>query len=197
LAAFTVPRAGLSTASVVDAALAIVDESGPGALTLAAVAARCGVATPSLYKHVASLGELTRLVRLRVGRELGEVFATATANHNQGAEDAVRSLARAYRGFARAHPHRFVFYQTPPDPSDAEATAVANAAVSVVVGALAPLGLSGDLAIHAARCVRASVQGFATLEASGGFGLPLDLDVTFEHLLTILLTGLTALPSRT
>ena len=101
-----------------------------------------------------------------------------------------------YRDFARTHPHRFIFYQTPPDPSDEEATAIADAAVGVAVGVLAPLGLTGDLAIHAARCVRAAVQGFATLEASGGFGLPLDPDVTFEHLLTILLTGLSALPGR-
>jgi len=61
-----VPRAGLSTDGVVDVALAIVDEQGPEALSLSVVAARAGVAAPSLYKHVASLAELRS--RVEIGR---------------------------------------------------------------------------------------------------------------------------------
>ncbi|WP_228718230.1 TetR family transcriptional regulator [Kitasatospora acidiphila] len=40
------PRAGLNPDAVVDHALALIDEDGPDALTLAAVAARAGVAAP-------------------------------------------------------------------------------------------------------------------------------------------------------
>ena len=60
------PRAGLSTDGVVDVALAIVDEQGPEALSLSVVAARAGVAAPSLYKHVASVAELRSRVAAAV-----------------------------------------------------------------------------------------------------------------------------------
>jgi len=55
------PRAGLSSDAVVAIPLDVVDGEGPAALTLAAVAVRAGVATPSLYKHVASLAGLGSL----------------------------------------------------------------------------------------------------------------------------------------
>ncbi|MBC7559896.1 MAG: helix-turn-helix transcriptional regulator, partial [Dermatophilaceae bacterium] len=63
------PRTPLSTASVVDAAIELVDQQGRGALTLAAVAKRTGVATPSLYKHVSSLESLRQKVSARVTGE--------------------------------------------------------------------------------------------------------------------------------
>ena len=66
------PRAGLSTASVVDAAVELVDERRRGVLTLAAVASRTGVATPSLYKHVRNLEALQQKVSARVTAELAQ-----------------------------------------------------------------------------------------------------------------------------
>lgn len=48
------PRAGLSPEAVVDAAVAVVDAGGPGALTLAAVAGRAGVATSCTSMSVIS-----------------------------------------------------------------------------------------------------------------------------------------------
>ncbi|MDP9028475.1 MAG: TetR family transcriptional regulator, partial [Actinomycetota bacterium] len=60
------PRAGLSRVAVTDIAVALVDSAPNGfaGLTLAAVAARAGVAVPSLYKHIGSLAELRRAVAL-------------------------------------------------------------------------------------------------------------------------------------
>ena len=52
------PRAGLTPATVVDAAIALVDRDGPDALTLAAVADRLDVRAPSLYNHVDGLDDL-------------------------------------------------------------------------------------------------------------------------------------------
>src|SRR5690606_6751367 len=63
--AVPVPRAGLSHDAVVRLAVEVVDEAGATGfadLTLAKVAARAGVAAPSLYKHVGSLADLRREV---------------------------------------------------------------------------------------------------------------------------------------
>jgi AcrR family transcriptional regulator len=99
------PRSRLSTAAVVSAAVELVDERGPGELTLAAVARRTGVATPSLYKHVRSVEVLQQKVSARVTAELANALSTAIAGRS-GA-DAVRSLASAYRDYALSFPGRY------------------------------------------------------------------------------------------
>lgn len=63
------PRAGLTPAAVTRLALEELDECGLEALTLRAVAARAGVATPSLYKHVQSLEHLKDLMAVSVLEE--------------------------------------------------------------------------------------------------------------------------------
>ena len=50
-------------------------------------------------------------------------------------------------------------------------------------------GLDGADAVHATRCARALAHGFASLEASGGFGLPEDLDETYERLIRMFLAS--------
>jgi hypothetical protein len=55
---------------------------------------------------------------------------------------------------------------------------------------LAGWGFEGDDALHRVRVIRAALHGFVSLEAGGGFGLPLDLDASFELLIDVLVTGL-------
>ena len=59
-----------------------------------------------------------------------------------------------------------------------------------VLMVLAAYQLSGQDAIHAVRGLRSMVHGFATLEASGGFGIPLDLDTSFQRLIQGYIAGL-------
>lgn len=185
------PRAGLTPDRVVDAALAIVDESGAGALTLARVAHRTRVAPPSLYRHVAGLPGLRRLVQLRVLGELDEALRAATLGRS--GEPALRALVTAYRDYLRAHPHRHRFVETAPDPGDPEGQALADRVVEVAFAALRGYGLTGSAAVHATRCLRSAVHGFLLLEATGGFGRPEDIDTTFEHLLDMIAYGVSAL----
>src|ERR671917_339849 len=51
---------GLSADLAVAAAIAIADEHGLGAVTMAAVAERCGFTTMSLYRHVEGKDDLMR-----------------------------------------------------------------------------------------------------------------------------------------
>jgi AcrR family transcriptional regulator len=184
-------RAGLSTAAVVTAAIEIIDERGAGALTLAAVAADAGVATPSLYKHVGGLPELRTLVGRRILDELAERF-TAAALGRSG-EDAVAALMRAYRAYAVERPARYAVMPLDPlhDPGLAES---GRRLFDVTLAVLRGCGLTGEPAIHAARCLRTVVHGFASLESGGGFGLPADLDRTYDELIGMVLAWL--VPTR-
>ena len=54
------PRAGLTPERIIGQAATVADEVGLDRLTLAAVAQRCGVSLPGLYKHVSGLEEVKR-----------------------------------------------------------------------------------------------------------------------------------------
>ena len=184
------PRVGLTTDAVVDLALTLVDEAGPDALTLAKVAERAGVAAPSLYKHVKNLADLRRLIDLKVVTEMAETLRASATGREGG--DAVAALADAYRAYLRRYPNRSQALVTAPDESDAELSRATHAVADVVFAVLRPFGFDQAQAVHGTRCLRAAVQGFAGLEASGGFGRPEDVDKSFEVLKTMLVQGLTA-----
>ena len=181
------PRVGLNGDAVVDAALAVVDESGPQALTLATVAARVGVATPSLYQHVAGLAHLRARVAARVLTEMTAVATDAVVGRS--GDDAVASLMRRMREYAVAHPHRYAAVPADPmhDPALAEP---AEKFLRVFLAVLRGYDLSGPAAVHATRCLRVIVYGFAAIESSGGFGLAEDPAETYEHLIDMYLTSL-------
>jgi AcrR family transcriptional regulator len=181
------PRAGLSPDAVVDVALAIVDEQGADALTLAAVASRAGVAPPSLYKHVGSLAHLRSLVGVRVLQELASVLTSAAVGRSD--DDAVASLMRAFRAYVVSHPARYAAVS--PDPlGDPELQTAGQAMLDVFFAVLRGYGLGRSDAIHAVRRARVIVHGFATIESSGGFGLAEATDETYEQLIAMFLNSL-------
>jgi AcrR family transcriptional regulator len=183
------PRAGLAAETVVDAAAALADAEGLDALTLTRLASRLGVQPPSLYAHVGGLPDLRRRLAGRGARELAAVLGSAAAGRARG--DALAAVARAYRAYACAHPGTYAAAQraTDLDPADGEAV------VDVVLAVLRGYGLEGDDGVHATRIVRSALHGFAALETGEGFGIPLDLDETFERLVGVLDQGLTARPA--
>lgn len=189
----TVPRAGLSRDEVVRLALRLVDEGGPTGfhdLSLTRVASAAGVATPSLYKHVASLARLQQEVALVCTRDLADVCAAASVGRSEA--DALRSLAVAIRNFARAYPGRYAALQVGPDPDDpaqAELRAEASRVVGVIAAVLQGFGLPESRTIDAVRAARSALHGFVSIELAGGFRLPEDLDRSFDTLVELLIEG--------
>lgn len=181
------PRAGLNPAAVVDAALAVLDDTGVDGLSLAAVAAHTGVATPSLYKHVKGLGGLRDMVGVRVLDELAERCERAAMGRST--DDALAAVLHAYRQYALEYPHRYAALpqQSTHDPELARA---GERAVAVFLAVLRGYGLDGSDAIHATRGLRAAAHGFVLLEIGGGFGLPEKLDDSYRALIDTLAAGL-------
>jgi AcrR family transcriptional regulator len=182
------PRAGLSTAAVVAAAADIADAEGLDGLTLARLAAAVGVRTPSLYNHVGSLDDVRRGIALVGLREIGDALRDAAVGRAR--DDALVAMAHAYRAYARAHPGRYAATQRAPAADDRELIEAAAKAVDVLLAILRGYGLEGDDAIHAARAVRSALHGFVTLEAGGGFGIPVELDQSFERMVAAVARGL-------
>ena len=185
------PRVGLSREAVVAEAARAADELGLDRLTLAVVAQRVDVKLPSLYKHVRGRDDLHRHLAILALDELATALGEAAVGRSRG--DALEALATAYREYAKRRPGLYAAGAIQaPATDDAEHQAAAEAVYRVVVAVLAGYDIVGDGAVDATRILRAALHGFVSLEAGGGFGLPRDVDRTFDRLIA----GLDAALSR-
>lgn len=182
------PRRGLDTRQVIDAALAIADRDGLDAVTIAGVASVLGVRAPSLYHHVPGRDGLLRAIALRGLHELTASLQAAAAG--RAGNEALAATALAYREYAHAHPGAYVATLRAPAPGDPEHEQAGRAAVEVVSAVLREWHLDEEDTLHAVRVIRSALHGFVSLEAAGGFALALDLDVSFERVIETLAAGL-------
>lgn len=100
------------------------------------------------------------------------------------------ALADAYHRFAQEHPGLYAMTVRAPDPADAAMAAASTEVLAVIKAVLAPYGLDAATTIHTIRGFRAIVHGFVALENLGGFGLPVDVEATFHHLIAMFVGGL-------
>ena len=181
-------RVGLDRATVIEAAAKLVDEEGIAQLSLGHLAERLGIRTPSLYNHVAGLPGLKHDLAIYCLRDLIDRITRATIGKSR--TEAIVALAHAYRAYAREAPGRYALTLQAPDPDDREVQAIAQQTVDVVRAVLAPYKLSEEEAIHAIRSLRSIVHGFISLEVAGGFGMPVDLDASFQWHVNLFVAGL-------
>lgn len=181
------PRAGLSGPVVVAGAAKLADEVGLDRLTLAMVAKHFGVALPSLYKHVSGLDALQQKISALATAELAEEVTIAVAG--RAGADGLRAIASAWRGYAKRHPGRYPAVQRVPDAADPEHVAAGAKVVGAVYAVLRGYGLDGDDLVDATRALRSAVHGFVMLEMTGGFGLPQDVDRSFDRLVSMMDKG--------
>ncbi len=176
---------------MVRTAYALVDSNGPHALTLATLAAVLGVRTPSLYNHIDGLPGLQRDLALMGARDMARALTGATVGRSR--DEAVRALAAAYRDFVHDHAgvYEMLLRAAPADRApDPELDDAERDLVSIPLAILSGYGLHDAGALHAVRCLRSVVHGFATLEARGGFGLPLDVEESFRRLVDLYIAAL-------
>jgi AcrR family transcriptional regulator len=186
------PRVGLDAEAVVAAAAELADAEGLHALTLARLAERLGVRSPSLYAHVGGLADLRTRLAARGARELTAALQAAAAGRARS--DALHAVADAYRAYAHAHPGTYAATQrapgTGPDAANGGYAAAAADLVGVLVAVLRGYELHDDDAIHGVRMVRAALHGFVSLEREGGFAMPIDLKESYKRLVQTLDHGL-------
>ena len=172
------PRETLSPEVITDAAAAIVDTHGLAALTLARLAARLGVAPPSLYKHIGGQDDLILRVSTLSLRRLNDELTTAAMARS--GREALLSIAHAYRRFAIEHTGLYSLTQGAlRADSDAQQTE-ARRVLKVFDAVISSYRVPDELSVHATRVVRASLHGFVDIEARGEFHLPQSVDDSFK-----------------
>ena len=185
---------GIDRAQVIAAAAELADAHGLDQLTLAQVANQVGVRLPSLYNHVAGLPGLRRDLALLGLRELGARMSRAAIGKAEDA--AVLAVAQEYRAYVVKRPGAYAATVRAPAADDLELQQASQAIIDVVLAVLQPYDLAGPAAIHAVRGLRSIVHGFATIEQAGGFGMALNRDESFLHLLRAYIAGLRAASAK-
>lgn len=171
------PRAGLTRERLVDIALEL-GRSGSSA-SLGAVARVAGVKTPSLYKHVASASELSSLVAERALTQFADALTLAVGDAQR--TEAARRFLHAYRSFAISDPHLFSLIPLQPG-NDPRLRPIAQRLMRSMATALGFTGPTAPGALHALRFLRSCADGFVRLELAGGFGEPIDVNESWDHL---------------
>ncbi len=94
-------RRSLSEDEIVDAALGLLDEGGPGAMSIRAVAARVGVAPNAVYTYFPDKATMVKAV---VERLLGQVDHGVASDRGQPWRDRVEAVAVELRTRLSDHP---------------------------------------------------------------------------------------------
>jgi AcrR family transcriptional regulator len=179
----------LKQATVVARAAELANELGDGRrLTLSMLAQDLGVRVPSLYNHVDGLEGLRRELALEGLHQMARQLRQAAVG--KSGREAMLAVAGAYRRFAHEQPGVYPLTIQAPRPDDEAWQALSAEIVELMMLVLAAYQLDGDQALHVIRGFRALLHGYVSLEAGGGFDLPLSREESFHLLIETYLEGL-------
>ena len=142
----------------------LADASGFDQLSLAELADRFHIKPPSLYNHIESLEALKRGLAMMALRELADSLGKAAIGRSK--DDAVRSLAGAYRDFVKKHPGLYQATAARGRRADPELNRASDEVVNVCLAVLRGYGL--DRRACAARDARVAQRGAWLCDARGG-----------------------------
>jgi AcrR family transcriptional regulator len=184
-------RARLTKASVVQAAVELINEEGANALSLHRLADKLDIRTPSLYNHIDGLPGLQRELAVMNARLIADRLSAAAIG--KSGEELFMNVAQAFRDYVKDYPGLYLSTLRSSgrqDIRDENLMHEEDRAVKVGLAVMASFGLRGEDGIHALRAFRSMIHGFATLEVAGGFGMPEDCDESFRRMVQALAAGL-------
>jgi len=164
---------------LIDESEKMIEASGLGAFSLGKLAAKMGVKTPSLYRHIGNKDKLLADVSMQTARKM---FAAMEAAQEATAkpEEQLLQLAVAQWHFAHDFPHTYalLFAAKPdsqrPDPKELERMVLPIQALVVE--------LSGEEhALSELRGLVALIHGFIMLDLNGSLRRGGDLFEAFRH----------------
>lgn len=181
-------RQGLTKSDVIEAAAEIANSQGFEQATLASVAQKLGIRTPSLYNHIDGLQGLRKELALYSIQKLKNVIVEAAIG--KSGKEAFLSIGTSYVLFAEANPGLYEATMRAPDPLDAEIDHASDEIISLLFRLLEPFHLDPEHAVHAVRGLRSIVHGFVSLDINKGFNLKIDSQESLNFILNKYMDGL-------
>ncbi|MFE2646559.1 TetR/AcrR family transcriptional regulator [Streptomyces nigra] len=185
-------RAGLTADRLAAAAAELADEVGFENVSLSALARRFGVKDASLYSHVRNLQDLRTRVALLAGGEMIDRIAAAVAG--RAGKDALVAFAAAYRAYALEHPGRYAATQMAIDQELIAGSPALRRTAEITYGMLRAYGLEEPDLTDAVRLLRSTFHGYCSLESTGAFGAPRDVEESWDRAVDALHVALSHWP---
>lgn len=187
-AADMAPKNGITLDKIVHAATEMIDREGVEALTLASLAQKLEVRSPSLYNHFDGLHDLRRCLSLYGLKQLHDALMRAAIGRS--GDEAIRAIAKAYLAFVRKHSGLYEMTLMFPPDHDEQLQKASQEIVDVVTQVLEAYSVDQTIRIHLARSLRSMLHGFAALEQKAGFRLAVDRDDSLTHMIDTFLAGI-------
>lgn len=183
-------RAGLTKEIVVETAMKIADTEGINNLTLLRLSKELGIRSPSLYEHVEGMDGLMKLLRLSGLKIMAWQFRRSVTGIS--GDEAIRRFADSFRKFVKEHPSVYSLTVQSDIGDSEEIRKTAKEILDIIYAILRIYGLSDDKIIHATRYMRSVLHGFVSLEISGGFGLEVRIEDSFDLIKEVIISNIMA-----
>lgn len=165
----------------------LVEETGPDALTLGALAGKAGIKAPSLYKHFADRAAVLKAVEIELLRELEAVVRGVKGKTPKAR---LKAMAHAYRAWGKAKPNRYRVIYSGDAFIDPEIRAACLFAAEPLFEQFRAAGVPEDRILTESRTMVPFLHGFVLMEIGSAFNLGGNVDEAFEAGLETILRGI-------
>ena len=180
---------GLNQQIVVEEAGKMIEEMGNEKFSMRLLADRLGVKTASLYTHVGSMEELYTQVGLEALKKQQEYQMEAISGKDR--DEAVESLALAYRRFGKEHRELYRFIMSMPEGFAKTLQTAASVIVEPSMKVLSAYNIDEMQRMHWQRVLRGMMHGFISHEENGYFShYPVDIEESYHLAIECILDGL-------
>ena len=181
------------SAALLGAAETVLDREGAKGVTVRAVAREADVAPMGVYNRFDNKEGLLAALAMRALDELGTAIDVPT---DIEPVERFRRACHGYREFAIRHPARYALIFTAGSPLEDTSSLVAargRAVFGVLVELVRGLTSGGAAAdpVEGAQAVWSAVHGAVTIEQAK-IGQTVDASTSFDHMLGILIDGISA-----
>lgn len=182
-------KRSLDSQTILNAAAELAEEKGLENISLLQIAEKLGVKSPSLYNHLSGLQELSMgIANLAINR-LEDAIRSAAIGRSK--EDALLSIASAYRKFAKENPELYKAILRFPHYNDSGIQEAGHSVVRILYQVMEPYHYSKEDTIHFVRGFRSALHGFISLEEAGFFQSDeANVDKSYKQLVLCLISTL-------
>lgn len=167
-----------SVPALVAIATGLVEETGPDALTLGALASKAGIRPPSLYKHFADRAAVLKAVEIALLHQLEAHLRQETRGDTPKAR--LTAMARAYRSWGKLKPNRYRVIYSGNAFIDEDIRAACRFAALPLFEEFRTAGVPEDRILSVSRTIVPFLHGFVLMEIGSAFNLGGDVDEAFD-----------------
>lgn len=180
---------GLNKQIIINTAIDLIEKDGYKNFSMRILADNLHVKTASLYKHIKNIDEVfteVGLYALKLQRE-----AQFKAIDGKYGEEAIFSLAHAYRNFAKEHTELYKTIIGVPMSKNKVLDDAAKMVKEPIEYVLSEFCLNETQKVHMQRIMRGIMHGFISQEEAGYFShLPEDIEESYHMAIQCFIYGL-------